>query len=101
MPGVSIPPPPADGMEMPALRREQNLAVAIRALAVCPLWASAFSDGGNDFPGHADAPADLIPCDVVDDQSEAWDQRPRTAEGSGLGKLPGSFRALLGNIPET
>ena len=36
---------------MSALRREQDLAVAIRPLAVCPLRASGIGDGGNIFQG--------------------------------------------------
>jgi hypothetical protein len=73
---------------MLTLRREQNLAVAIRALAVCRLRTSDFGNGGNDFPGHPDAPDGLVPRDVVDHESEEWDQRPGPPAGSGLGKLP-------------
>ena len=38
--------------------------------------------------GHPDAADGLVPGDVVDDESEEWDQRPGTPAGSGLGKLP-------------
>jgi len=75
-------------MQMPTLRREQNLAIAIRAVAVCPLRTSGFGNGGNDFSGHPDAADGLVPGDVVDDKSEEWDQRPGAPAGSGLGKLP-------------
>ena len=68
-----------------ALRGEQNLAVAIRALAVRRLRTTGFGNGGNDFPGHPDTVDGLVPGDVVDDESEEWDQRPGTAAGSGLG----------------
>src|SRR5271165_4811470 len=78
----------AGGMHVPTLRRAQNLAAAIRTLAVCRLRTSGFGNGGNDFSRHADAPDGLVPGDVVDDESEEWDQRPGTAAGSGLGKLP-------------
>ena len=88
VPGVSVPPAMAGGMQMPTLRREQNLAAAIRTLAGCRLRMSGFGNGGNDCSGHPDTPDGLVPGDVGDDESEEWDQRPGTAAGSGLGKLP-------------
>ena len=70
LPGVSVPPPLARGISVSALRREQDLAVAIRPLAVCRLRASGVGDGGNDFSGHEDAADGLVPRDVVDDEPE-------------------------------
>ena len=79
---------------MPALRREQKLAVAIRALAVCRLRASGFGDSGNDFPGYADAPDGLVPRDVVDDEPEERNQCPRPLASSRLGQLPAGLGLL-------
>jgi hypothetical protein len=94
VPGVSVPRAMAGGMQMPTLRREQNLAVAIRALAVCGLRTSGFGDGGHDFSGHTGAPDGLVPGDVVDDESEERDQGLGLQRVLGLGSYQTAWVCL-------
>src|SRR5271166_5235962 len=45
------------------------------------------ADSRHGVPGHPQAIADLVPCDVVHHQSEEWRQRPGLAAGVGPGQL--------------
>ena len=51
------------------------------------LWVPAtdLGDGGHHFPGHAEATGDVVPGDVVRDESEAGSQRARVAACLGTG----------------
>jgi transposase-like protein len=79
---------------MSALRREQNLAVAIRALAVCQVRTSGLGDRGNNFSGHTDAADGLVPRDVVDDQPKEWHQRAGLQRVLGLGSYQTAWVCL-------
>jgi hypothetical protein len=39
--------------------------------------ATDLSDGRHNFPGHAEALGDVVPRDVVCNESEEWSQRAR------------------------
>src|SRR5438046_7009906 len=64
------------------------MAAAFRALAVCALCVPSFVDCGDDFSGHAHPSEGVVPRSVVDDQSEEWRQRPRSAARVGARQLP-------------
>src|ERR1019366_5063773 len=49
------------------------------------------ADGRHSVPGHPQAVADMVPCDVVHHQSEEWRQRPGLAAGVGPGQLRNSM----------
>jgi len=71
-----------------ALRRDQSLAAAIGAPAVCRLRASDLRDGGDDFPRYPDSADDLVSRHVVGNQSEERRQCPGATASLGLGELP-------------
>src|ERR1019366_2135756 len=45
------------------------------------------ADGRHSVPGHPQAVADMVPCDVVHHQSEEWRRRPGLAACVGPGQL--------------
>ena len=88
LPGLSVSPALARRVSLFALPRDQSVAAANGALAMCQLRASDLGDGGDDFSRHAN-PADcLVSCHVVGDQSEKWSQCLGVTASLGLGELP-------------
>ena len=77
-----------EGFRCPRCGGKQRMAAAFRALAVCALCVPSFVDCGDDFPGHAHSSEGVVPRSVVDDQSEEWRQRPRSAARVGARQLP-------------
>ena len=72
---------------MPALSGTEGRHGSCHFVPVLRVPATILSDGGHHFPGHAEAPGDMVPRDVVCDESEEWSQRAGVAACLGVGEL--------------
>ena len=77
----------ADGVYLSTLRAHPRLARAHGVVAVRELRSPNFGHGGHHLRRHARPPDDVVPGDVVRDQSEDRDQRPELAAGLGPAEL--------------
>ena len=72
---------------MPALSRVEGRHGSRHFVPVLCVSATDLSDGRHDFPGHTEALGDVVPSDVVCDESEERSQRARVAARLGVGEL--------------
>jgi hypothetical protein len=72
---------------MPALSGIEGRHGSGHFVPVLCMSATNLSDGRHHFPGHAEAPGDVVPRDVVCDESEERSQRVRVAARLGVGEL--------------
>ena len=72
------------------VRNRQGVAPGFGTLAVRRLRLPGFCDGGDSFPGYADASDRVVPRHVVGHLSEEWSQRTESATGARVGQLPDS-----------
>ena len=77
----------ADGVYLSTLRAHPRLARAHGVVAVREPRSPNFGHGGHHLRRHARPPDDVVPGDVVRDQSEDRDQRPELAAGLGPAEL--------------
>ena len=72
---------------MSALSEIEGRHGSCHFIPVLRVSATNLSDSGHHFPGHAEAPGDVVPRDVVCDESEERSQRVRVAARLGVGEL--------------
>jgi hypothetical protein len=58
-----------------------------QSVAVLSVRPSNVGNGGNRFPGYAEAIEDVVPGNVVRDEPEEWSERAGLAEGARARKL--------------
>jgi len=75
MSGIFSPTAMAAWFPLPAVWGRPIMAGARHAVGVRRLWLPNFGDSGDDFPGHANPFASLVPCHVVGDHAEERRQR--------------------------
>jgi hypothetical protein len=75
VPGVPGPAALAGRIPLPTLRRPPIVAGPRSFAGVRGLWVPNFGDSRNDFPGHANPFAGLVPRHGVGDHPEEWCQR--------------------------
>jgi hypothetical protein len=68
---------------MPALSGIEGCHGSYHFVPVLWVPSTDFRDGGHHFSGHTEATGDVVPHDVVCDESEARSQRARVAAGLG------------------
>ena len=88
MPGVYPSPALAGRFRLSSLRCARRAVDDVGWTAAVPElpWADV-ADGWHGVSGHTQAPADMVPGDMVCHQSEEWRQCPRSAAGARPGQL--------------
>ena len=74
-------------LSMPALSGIEGRHGSCHFVPVLCVSATDLSDGRHNFPGHTEALGDVVPRDVVCDESEEWSQRAGVAACLGVGEL--------------
>ena len=72
---------------MPALSGIEIRHGSCHFVPLLRVSATDLSDGRHNLPGHAEALGEVVPRDVVRDESEEWSQRAGVAAGLGVGEL--------------
>ena len=75
LPRISGPVAVERGLPLPALRRGEGLARARPAVPVCGVRTANLGDGRDHSPRHADPADDVVPSDLVGEQSADGGQR--------------------------
>src|SRR5271157_1425901 len=69
------------------MRSPRGLAHRQRLVSLRPLRFSGLCDSRYGFPSHQEAPATVVPSNVVRDKSKAGHERLGPEKGVGAGKL--------------